>query len=50
MFFTLENGLIIYRDSRVIDDNVSDIDRNVAEKVDSVRYSVEGVDKKIVKV
>lgn len=26
------------------------IDRNVIEEVDSVRYSVEGVDKKIVKV
>lgn len=40
---------ILSRDSRVIDDNVSDIDGNVVE-VDSVRYSVEEVDKKIVKV
>lgn len=38
------------RDSRVIDDNVSDIDRNVIEEVDSVRNSMEEVDKKIVKV
>lgn len=41
---------ILSRDCRVIDDNVSDIDGNVVEEVDSVRYSVEEVDKKIVKV
>lgn len=41
---------ILSRDSRVIDDNVSDIDRNVVKEVDSVRYSMEEVDKKIVKV
>lgn len=40
---------IVSRDSRVIDDNVSDIDRNV-EEVDNVRYSMEEVDKKIAKV
>lgn len=37
---------ILSRDSRVINDN----DRNVIEEVDSVRYSMEEVDKKIVKV